>query len=592
MRPSKPARTRGPIALIAALTIAACARGGVAPTLAPDTGKRLAAEHGMVASANPYASEAGLAMLRQGGNAVDAAVAAAFAVGVVEPMMSGLGAGGGMLIWLQDSSRAEYIDFYATAGADPDTALDHYRGSRITARGAGIPGAVAGLLDAQARYGKLPRSAVLAPAIRLAAEGFPVHSLLARVIAEDSAKLASSSGASPIFLPGGHPIAPGATLVQSELASTLRLIAEQGPAGFYRGRIANEIVAALHEGGNPITTQDLAAFEPRWRRPVCTIYRGHTVLSAPPPQSGMQVLEALNLLAPYDLAKLGLPSRSPEAFRVLTAALRVSVTDRNAYVGDPTFSPVPAAGLVSPSYAGERKALLALAPVPDTMRAGNPWPADSIAPTAGCAGFEPFGPSKVPPRVAERPRDGDDHGYSETTHLSAVDASGNAVALTYTNGLFFGSGTWVAGTFLNSAMFNFSRDDSSANARGPHHVPSSTISPTIVLRDGRAELVVGSPGSAAIPPAVVESIIYTLDYGLDPMAALRMPRVIPTWTTSLQLEGGFSPEVVAAAHRLGYHLRLTPPIELAFGGVHLIARVGDTWVGAADPRRDGEVRGY
>ena len=268
------------------------------------------------------------------------------------------------------------------------------------------------------------------------------------------------------------------------------------PAGFYRGTIANEIVTTLHEGGNPITSEDLAGFEPRWRRPVCTVYRGRTVLSAPPPQSGMQVLEALNLLAPYDLVKLGLPSRSPEAFRVLTAALRVSVTDRNAYVGDPTFSPVPAAGLVSPSYAGERKALLALDPVPDTMRAGNPWSADSIAPATGCASFEPFGPSKVPPRVAELPRDGSDSGNSETTHLSAVDSDGNAVALTYTNGLFFGSGTWVAGTFLNSAMFNFSRDDSSANARGPHRVPSSTISPTIVLRDGRAELVVGSPGVA------------------------------------------------------------------------------------------------
>ncbi len=575
-----------------AVLAAACTPSRVAPTLAPDSGKRLVAQHGMVASANPYASDAGLEMLRQGGNAVDAAVAAAFAVGVVEPMMSGLGAGGGMLIWLQDSSRSEYVDFYATAGADPDTALKHYRGSRVTARGAAIPGAVAGLLDAQARYGKLPRSAVLAPAIRLAGEGFPVHSLLARVVDEDSAKLAASPGASRIFLPGGHPIAPGATLVQSELAATLRTISDQGPAGFYEGGVASEIVKALHEGGNPITAQDLAAFQPRWRRPLCAEYHGRTVLSAPPPQSGMQVLEALNLLAPYDMPKLGLPSRSPEAFRVLTGALRVSVADRNAYVGDPTFAPVPAAGLVSPSYARERASLISSEPVPDTILAGNPWSADSSAPSADCARFQPFGPSKIQPRVAATTRDRDDAGYSETTHLSAVDAQGNAVALTYTNGLFFGSGTWVAGTFLNSAMFNFSRDDSSANARGPHHVPSSTISPTIVLHDGRAELVVGSPGSAAIPPAVVESIIYTLDYGLDPMAALRMPRVIPTRTKSVRLEGGFSPEVVAEAHRLGYDLQLTPPIELAFGGVHLIARIGDEWVGAADPRRDGEVRGY
>lgn len=593
MRIRIPAPSRRLIVAIGAATAAACAPSRIAPTLAPDTGKRLVAEHGMVASANPYASDAGLEMLRQGGNAVDAAVATAFAVGVVEPMMSGLGAGGGMLIWLQDSSRAEYVDFYATAGADPDTALNHYRGPRNTPRAVGIPGAVAGLLDAQARYGKLPRAAVLAPAIRLAASGFPVHSLLARVIDQDSAKLAASPGASEIFLPGGKPIEPGVTLVQNELAKTLQLISDQGPAAFYRGTIADEIVRVLNEGGNPITAADFAAFEPRWRRPMCTVYRGKTVLSAPPPQSGVQVIEALNLLEAYDLPRLGLPSRSPEAFRVLTAALRVAVTDRDAYVADPDHAPVPAAGIASAAFAAERKALMAPGSVPATMTPGNAWTADSAPPAAACARLEAYGPSKIaPPRVSQAPQGETDHGYSETTHMSAVDAQGNAVALTYTNGLFFGSGTWVAGTFLNSAMFNFASSSDRPNARGPHRIATSTISPTIVLNDGRAELVVGSPGSAAIPPAVVESIIYTLDYGLDPMAALRMPRVIPTRGTSVQLEGGFSPEVVAEAHRLGYQLRLTPPIELAFGGVHLIARIGNEWVGAADPRRDGEVRGY
>ncbi|HEY9450028.1 MAG TPA: gamma-glutamyltransferase [Gemmatimonadaceae bacterium] len=579
-------------AVLLAIVAAACTPTGLGPTLAPDTGKRLVAEHGMVASANPYASDAGLEMLRQGGNAVDAAVASAFAVGVVEPMMSGLGAGGGMLIWLQDSSRAEYVDFYATAGADPDTALAHYRGPTNIPRAAAVPGAVAGLLEAQARYGKLPRSTVLAPAIRLAAQGFPVHSLLARVISQDSAKLVVSEGASRVFLPGGHPIAPGQRLTQSELAGTLRRIAAEGAAGFYRGEMAKEIVRALNEGGNPITAADLAAFQPRWRRPMCTPYHGRVVLSAPPPQSGMQVIEALNLLEPYELPRLGLPSRSPRAFGLLTAALRVSVADRNAFIGDPDHAPVPASGIASGTFAEQRRALLASDPVPDNLIPGNPWRADSTASAPACERFDPFGQSRVAPRVAHSPESTADEGYSETTHLSVVDAGGNAVALTYTNGLFFGSGTWVAGTFLNSAMLNFSRSDSSANARGPNRVPSSTISPTIVLRDGRAVMVVGSPGSMAIPPAVVETIVYTLDYGLDPLEALRMPRVIPTGTTALQLEGGFSPEVVEEAHRLGYDIRPTPPVALAFGGVHVIVRVSGKWVGAADPRRDGEVRGY
>jgi gamma-glutamyltranspeptidase/glutathione hydrolase len=558
----------------------------------------------MVASASGYASDAGLEMLRRGGNAVDAAVATAFAVGVVEPMMSGLGAGGGMLIWRQGARRADYVDFYASAGADPDTALRHYRGPTDIPRAVAIPGAVAGLLAAQERYGRLTRADVLAPAIRLAADGFPVHSLLARVIAQDSAKLWGSEGARRIFLPDDHPLAPGQRLVQPELAATLRQVAEGGSPAFYRGPIAEDIVRVLRAGANPVTAADFAAYEPRWRRPLCTSYHGRVVLSAPPPQSGMQVLEALNLLAPRNLPQLGLPSRSPEAFRLLAAAMRVSVADRNAYIGDPGHAAVPAAGIVSAAYASRRSSLLAAAPVPDTIRGGNPWADDAAAITQACVPFEPFGSTRtapaisgasaapVAPAVATAIVTAGDEGRGETTHMSAVDADGNAVALTYTNGNFFGSGTWVDGMFLNSGMLNFSRSDSSANSRVPHAVPSSTISPTIVLRDDHVEMVVGSPGSQAIPPAVIETIVYTLDYGLDPLQALRMPRMIPTNSTRLQLEDGFSPAVLEEARRSGYEILTTPPVDMLFGGVHVISRVGSQWVGAADPRRDGEVRGY
>lgn len=580
------------------LLIAACAACSAArpdPTPAPETGRRLVAAHGMVASASPYASDAGVEMLRRGGNAVDAAVATAFAVGVVEPMMAGIGAGGGMLVWLQHDRRAEYLDFYATAGADGDTALNHYRGSPVTARAAAVPGAVAGLLDMQAKYGKLPRAVVLEPAIRLAADGFPVHSLLAREIAKDSAALAQSAGAH-IFLPGGKPIAAGTRLVQPELAASLRLIAAQGKDAFYTGEIAREIVRALNDGGNPITMADLASFTPRPKRPLCAGFEGRVVLSAPPPQGGMQVLEALRLLAPQHLPSLGLPSRSPDAFRVLAAALRVSVADRNAYVGDPGHAPVPAAGITSAAYAARRQALIGAAAVPDTLAPGDPWPDDAAAPEAACAPYAPYGPSSIPPRTARASvRSGvraGDEGGAETTHMSVVDADGNAVSLTFTNGRLFGSGTWAAGTFLNSAMLNFSRADTSANARGPHRVPASTISPTIVLADGRVRMVVGSPGSMAIPPAIVETIVYSLDYGMDPMQALEMPRVIPYPTSMLRMEDGFSPEVLEAAHRLGYDVQTTPPADMFFGGVQVIERVGGRWVGAADPRRDGEVRGY
>ncbi|HWG54847.1 MAG TPA: gamma-glutamyltransferase [Gemmatimonadaceae bacterium] len=572
--------------------LAACTAVRPAPTLAPDLGRRLIADRGMVASATPWASDAGLAMLRQGGNAVDAAVATAFAVGVTEPMMSGIGAGGGMLIWLQQEQRAEYVDFYAAAGSDPDTALTHYHGPTDIPRAAGIPGAVAGLLDAQARYGKLSRSAVMAPAIRLASEGFPVHSLLHRVITADSAKLSRSPDARRIFLPGGHPLSVGQLLVQPELAATLGEIAAGGDSAFYRGDIADSIVQVLSAGGNPITSADFAAYAPRWRRPLCIAYHGRAVLSAPPPQSGVQVLETLSLLSRYDLPALGLPSRSPKALEVLAGAMRVADADRSSFIGDPDYVSVPANGLISSRFANDRASVISASPLPDTLAPGNPWPADSAAPAAACGSLDPFGPSVRPPRVARTASSANGDGYAETTHMSVVDADGDAVALTYTNGLYFGSGTWVRGMFLNSAMLNFSRADSGPNTRGAHRIPASTIAPTIVLDNGRVEMVVGSPGSAAIPPAVVETIVYALDYGLDPLQALRMPRMIPYTTSRLELEDGFTPAVLETARRLGYRIQTTPPTDLTFGGVHVIARVDGHWIGAADPRRDGEVRGY
>jgi gamma-glutamyltranspeptidase/glutathione hydrolase len=545
----------------------------------------------MVASASPYASDAGLEMLRRGGNAIDAAVATAFAVGVVEPMMAGIGGGGAMLLWTQKDRRAEYLDFYPNAGADPDTA-----GARVLAshpaRATAVPGSVAGLLDAHQRYGKLSRDEVLAPAIRLAEGGFPVHSLLARAVTSDSAKLARYEGARRIFLPGGRPIAAGERLVQPELAATLRAIAAEGAQAFHEGPIAAEIVNMLSDGGNTITAADFAAYTPRWRRPLCTTYRGRAILSAPPPQSGMQVLEALNLLESRPLPTHGLPSRSPEAFRIFAAALRVSVADRNAFVGDPDRVAVPAAGLSSPAFAARRVALLDSTSIPPTLAPGNPWSDDSASTATGaCARVEPYGSAAGATRVSAL--DGDESGtQAETTHLSAVDAEGNAVSLTFTNGVMFGSGAWAAGAFFNSAMANFSGNPASPNARGASHVPASTIAPTIVLKDERAELVVGSPGSAAIPPAIIGTIVYTLDYGLDPLHALRMPRVIPTTSARLRLEDGFSPEVIEAARRLGYDVQPLPPVDQAFGGVHVIRRVGSRWVGAADPRRNGEVRGY
>lgn len=593
---SRRIRKRLQAPLCAAL-LAACAGRAPAPTAPPDLGKRGVAERGMVASAHPLASDAGVEMLRAGGNAVDAAVAAAFAVGVVEPMMSGIGGGGGMLVWTQGDRRADYLDFYPTAGAAVDTTLRSYRGPSATPRGVGVPGAVAGLLDAHARWGRLPREAVLAPAIRLAEEGFPVGPLLARTTAGDSAKIAASPGAARIFLPGGRPIRAGERLVQPELAATLRRVAAEGRDGFYRGSVAEEIVAVLNRGGNPMTTADLADYRSRWRRPLCGEYRGAVLLSAAPPQSGMHVIEAMHLLEPYDLPALGHPTRSGRAFHVLTSALRTAVADRSAYVGDPDRAYVPAAGVASREYARERAAHVGAVSAAERIPAGDPRRADALPPSPRCRALEPFPPAAAAPTApgpaAVRPEAAGDEGYGETTHLSAVDAEGNAVSLTYTQGLYFGTGSWAAGTFLNSALLNFSDNPESPNALGSGRVPASTIAPTIVLDGDRVRLVIGSPASGRIPPAIVQALVYTLDFGMDPLEALRMPRLFPSSASPVvRVEDGFPGAVLGEAVSLGYRIEAAPPADLFFGGVHLIERRDGRWVGAADPRRNGEVRGH
>lgn len=575
--------------LIVPLALVACTPPASPPASSgPDVGKRAVAPHGMVASGNPYASDAGLEILKAGGNAVDAAVATAFVLGVTEPIMSGLGAGGGLLYYDAGNHRAEYIDFYSQAGSVIDTGLPTLTTS-ATPRGVGIPGAVAGLLAAQAKYGKLTRAAVMAPAIRLAADGYIANSLLQREVLTDSAKVGRYAGARRIYLPGGHPVRAGDRVVQPELAATMRAVAEQGPDIFYKGTIGDDIVRVLRDGGSTISREDFASYTPRFKRPLCTMYHGRTVLSAPAPQSGMEVLETLNLLASRDLPAMGLPSRSPAAFLALTGAMRVAVADRDAYVGDPAYVGVPQSGVSSPAFAASRAADVD-AEAHGRLPAGDAWSHDHDAPAAGCAPLDPM-PASVIPRVASLGTPGDGE-MAETTHMTVVDADGNAVSLTNTLGQGFGTGTWVDGVFLNSAMFNFARNDSGPNAAGPHRVPASTIAPTIVLRNRAVEMVVGSPGSAAIPPAIVETIVYGLDYGMDPLAALRMPRVIPGVGTALRMEDGFAGEVYSAAKGWGYAVSTSPSVDMGFGGVTVITRVGNVWVGAADPRRDGEVRGY
>lgn len=575
--------------LLTLLFSSACAHTApTPPTSAADQGKRIVAEHVVVTSAHPLASEAGVEMLRQGGNAVDAAVATAFAVSVGEPQMSGLGGGGGILIWLQAERRAEYLDFYSAQL--PRSFRDLETDSTAALREVAIPGQVAGLLEVHERFGRLPRAQVMAPAIRMAEEGVLVNQVLAQMIRADSAKLWRDPDARSAFWPDGRALAPGELLRQADLAVSLRRVAEMGREGFYTGETAGALVAELNAGGHPASLADLAGFRPRWKRPVCGEYRGRAVLSAPPPQTGMQIVHTLELLEPYDLSALGLPTRSAHAFHVLTSALRVGIAD-GRHIDDPNWADVPARAVGSEAYARARGALVGAERAPDEVEAGDPSPFAGAAPSQGCDPLDPYVPP-VSPRTSAlvalpQPRDDD----GETTHISVVDAAGNAVALTQTNSSLFGSGARVGGFFLNDSGIDFSRSDAPVEGgRDPWRTRKSTISPTILLRDGRVEVVAGAPGGGRIPTAIVQSLVYTLDYGLDPLEAVRMPRIFPSpGSRRVQLENGFDAALLSEVRSVGYE---PAALSAGYARLYMIVRRGGLWIGVADPRHDGEPRGY
>ncbi len=566
--------------------------------LVPRPQQRVESRNGVVAAAHPAAATAGFAMLQAGGNAVDAAVAAAFAIGVVEPMMSGVGGGGSMTMWLAEEGAGWHVEFYPSSPATPDYTLDGIdedtaiRDSLVAPeRWVAVPGAVAGLLAAHERYGRLPLSAVLAPAVRLARDGFLVHTLLASVILEEAEKLHYDARAAATFFPQGRPLQAGDRLRQPALAETLEHIAQAGRVGYYEGAVAKEVVETLRRGGNPITLGDLRDYKPRWRRPLCGTYRRYTVLTAPPPLAGVEVLETLALLEPLDLAAMGLPVESPSSLGAIVDAVRISRADYDRWIGDPTDAAVPATGLAGKAFARERTTLAGLRTIPAAVEPGDPWDEEREPLPESCVVAGAFPPTTLA-RPDDVPRDGGDASEdAQTTHISVIDADGNAASLTYTLGLYFGSGVYAGGAFYNTAAANFGGPV--ANRRGPSRTPRSSTAPTLVLEDGRIKMAVGSPASGRIPPAIVHTIVYTLDFGLDPWTAVAMPRIYPFFESPrVRVETGFTAEALAALRGRGYQLDVHPPYDLYFGGVTVVLVTEDgKMIGAADPRRDGAAVG-
>jgi gamma-glutamyltranspeptidase/glutathione hydrolase len=600
-------------------------RKPVTATMSPaDEGKRIEAKNGVVTSANALASEAGLEMLRARGNAVDAAVATAFAIGVVEPQMSGLGGSGAATVWMKRDGRPAYLDFYAAQpvdswrghtdpepsqppGAAPATAsgsaTQEVEGAPTPGRRdpgdlrvVAVPGAVAGLLALHEKFGVLSREQVMAPAIRLAEEGFPVGQILADFIAapDTQRKIKPFPAAMALLFPNGKALAPGDTLWNPELAESLRRVAHDGRNGFYEGPTAAAVVTTLNAGKHPVTRTDFAAYEPQWKRPLCTDYRGLTVLSAPPPQTGFQILHTLELLEAFNLNALGLPTRSAAAFDVLASALRVGHAEARAN-GDPNWVPVPANGIVSAPFAAARKGLVGTGAAARSVDPADAAAFDHAMPLGACGRYEPYGPAQPVSTPSPQPAfdatgERADQEAGETTHLSVVDKSGNAVALTITNSSVWGSGGFTNGFFLNDSGFRFTNQNIDAPSRSRWRIRTTTIAPTLVLRNGEVQMVIGAPGGGRIPTEIVQVMVYILDYGLDPLDAVRMPRIFASAPNPrVQVEHGFTPQLLREVRSLGYD----PIAESAgYARLYLIVRRGDSWIGIADTRHDGQPRGY
>jgi gamma-glutamyltranspeptidase/glutathione hydrolase len=572
-----------PAGVCIGVALTACSKGtSPLATLAPDVGNRVVAQHGVVASAHPLASEAGLTVLREGGNAVDAAVATAFAIGVVEPEMSGLGSGGAMLVWREPAHHADYLDFYSSQPIASFRAA-HVVGRDSTAplRVVGVPGTVAGLLLAQQRFGKLTRAQVLAQ------DGYPMYPVLRSMIELDTVVLQKDSVASALYLSGGHPLGLGEHFANPTLARVLREIATKGPTAYYEGQIARDIVARMNRGGHPVTVEDFGRYEPTWKRPLCTTYDGRVLLSAAPPEGGMQVLATVKLVDPAKAASYGLPSRDARAFDLIASALRVGQTVNRANF-DPRWEAVPARGTISDGFSQELRAEVGTGHVPDSVAPLDAARFDGESSPAACAPYEPYGAAAA---AMTTQQSGDDApAGGETTHISVVDDDGNAVAVTVTNSSVFGSGAAVDGFFLNNSGATVTQEELD-RTNGPAWLTRiTTIAPTIVLHDGQVEMVVGAPGGGLIPFAIAQSIWYVLDYGLDPLAAVRMARITPSFRTAVvQVEDGIDPSVLAGARSMGYEPR---PPGFEYARIYMVVRKDGAWIGVADPRHDGQVRGY
>lgn len=529
---------------------------------------------GMVASDAALGTEVGLQVLRAGGNAIDAAVATGFAMAVVYPEAGNIG-GGGFIVARLANGETVALDFreVAPAGASRDMFLDAAGNvtdkSLIGHLASGVPGAVAGLWEVHQKYGSKPWRDLVQPAIELAQEGFVIDERLARIFANDT-RLARFPASAQLFLPGGKPPAPGYRLVNPDLAATLRRIAEHGRDGFYKGETAELIAAEMQRGGGLITKQDLANYQPKWRKPIEFTYRNHRVISMAPASSGGLTIGIMaNILEGYDLGRMN--PRSAERLHLLAEASKRAFADRNHFLGDPDFVDIPIDMLLSDAYGAQQRA---------SISRDHTTPSTQIRPGLAAS--------------AEN---------VHTTHWSVVDGKGNAVALTTTLNGLHGSGVTVTGGgfLLNNEMDDFTSKvgapnmfgliQGAANAIAPGKRMLSAMTPTIVVDpNGETLLVTGARGGPRIISAVMQIMLNVIDHRMQLPAAVTSGRIHHQHLPDelMHEDNAFDAETAAELMRKGH--KLSPREAVATAPT--VLRVGDHWVGMPDPRSGGLAKGF
>ena len=533
-------------------------------------------KNGMVASEQGLATQVGLDILKQGGNAIDAAVAVGFALAVVLPNAGNIGGGGFMVLHDDKTGKDVAIDFreIAPAKASRDMYLDNQGNvidgkSLFTHDASGVPGTVAGMEYALKKWGTMPLSKVLEPAIKLADKGFIVSDVLAQTLKEEKSTLGKWSSSKAIFFKNGEPLISGDLLVQKDLAKSLRLIAKQGAKAFYQGEIATKIAKEMQSHGGTMTLEDLKAYKVVERQPIIGDYRGYKVVTMPPPSSGgVHLIEILNMLEHYPIKEDGV--NSAKNIHHMAESMKLAYADRSEYLGDPDFVKIPVTGLTSKAYANElvktiddNKARLS-----SNIKPGKPQPYES----------------------------------DQTTHFSVMDKAGNAVAVTYTLNLNFGSGIVVEGTgiLLNNEMDDFSVKPGVPNAFGlvggtanaieAKKRPLSSMTPTIVMKNNKPWLVTGSPGGARIITTVLQSVVNTIDHEMNPAEAIITPRIHHQWLPDeLRVEEGISPDTIKLLQDKGHKVVTKAPM----GRIQIIQADDSGFYGYSDPRNpDGKTLGF